>query len=227
MLKGRAENRFLILFIGILCLIFVSPLLGTAFRISLLIDIIYSFLFISCVFAVSTDKKYAIFSTLFALPFLAVTWGSRFYTFPQPLLIASTFSGIIFFGSIIYMIFKHILMQKKVSDEVIFGAIVVYLLLGIFCALCYGIIGALDPTAFYFGNEFIGDSRMRFLYFSYITMTTLGYGDITPVAPIARSLAMLEAIIGQIYLVVMIAWLVGMNVSQKLSKNGSSKKENL
>ena len=224
MLKGRAENRFLILFIGILCLILVSPLLGTKFRVALIIDFIYSFLFISCVFAVSTDRKYAIFSTLFALPFLAVTWGSRFYTFPQPVLIASTFSGIIFIGSIIYMIFKHILKQKRVSLEVIFGAIVVYLLLGIFCALCYGIIDRLDPAAFYFGNEFIDDSRMRFLYFSFVTMTTLGYGDITPVAPIARSLAMLEAIIGQIYLVVMIAWLVGMNVSQSLGKNDSSEK---
>ena len=224
MLKGRAENRFLILFIGILCLIFLSPLLGPAFRVALLIDTIYSFLFISCVFAVSTDRKYAIFSTLFALPFLAVTWGSRFYTFPQPLLIASTFSGIIFFGSIIYMLFKHVLKQKKVNEEVIYGAIVVYLLIGIFCALCYGIIGTLDPNGFYFGNEFIGDSRMRFLYFSYITLTTLGYGDITPVAPVARSLAMLEAIIGQIYLVVMIAWLVGMNVSQSLGENDSPEK---
>jgi voltage-gated potassium channel Kch len=65
---------------------------------------------------------------------------------------------------------------------------------------------------------------MRFLYFSYVTMTTLGYGDITPIAPIARSLAMLEALIGQIYLVVMIAWLVGMNVSQSLGKNDSSEK---
>lgn len=219
MLKGRTENRFLILFIGILCLILVSPLLGTAYRISLLIDFIYSFLFISCVFAVSSDRKYAIISTLFALPFLMITWGSRFYSFPQPVVIASTFSGIIFIGSIIYMLFRHVLSQKKVSLEVIYGAIVVYLLLGIFCALCYGIIGRLNPDGFYFGNEFIGDSRVRFLYFSFVTMTTLGYGDITPVAPVARSLAMLEAIIGQIYLVVMIAWLVGMNVSQSLGKS--------
>jgi voltage-gated potassium channel len=224
MLKGRAENRFLILFIGILCLILVSPILGTTFRIVLLIDFIYTFLFISCVFAVSSNKKYAIISTMFALPFLVLTWGSRYYTFPQPFIVASTFSGIIFIGSIIYMLFKHVLKQKKVNEEVIYGAIVVYLLIGIFCALCYGIIGTLDPNGFYFGNEFIGDSRMRFLYFSYITLTTLGYGDITPVAPVARSLAMLEAIIGQIYLVVMIAWLVGMNVSQSLGENDSPEK---
>ena len=224
MIKGRAENRFLILFIGILCLIFVSPLLGSEFRVALLIDFFYSFLFISCVFAVSSNKKYAIFSTLFGLPFLALTWGSHFYTFPKTFVVASSFSGIIFIGSIIFMLFRHVLRQKKVSPEVIYGAIVVYLLLGIFCALCYGIIGGIIPNGFYFGNEFIGDSRMRFLYFSYITMTTLGYGDITPVAPIARSLAMLEAIIGQIYLVVMIAWLVGMNVSQSLGESDHSEK---
>jgi voltage-gated potassium channel len=219
MIKGRSENRFLILCIGILCLILLSPLLGSEFRVALLIDFFYSFLFISCVFAVSSNKKYTIFSTLFGLPFLVLTWGSHFYTFPHTVVIVCSFSGIIFIGSIIYMIFKHVLRQNKVSLEVIYGAIVVYLLLGIFCALCYGIIDRLDPNGFYYGNEFIGDSRMRFLYFSYVTLTTLGYGDITPVAPVARSLAMLEAIIGQIYLVVMIAWLVGMNVAQSLGEN--------
>ena len=224
MILGQAKNRFLILFIGILCLIFLSPLLGGTLGLALILDLCYSFLLISCVFAVSRNKLYAILTSVLALPFLAVTWGAHFFSFPKSIFIASSFSGILFFGSIIYMIFKHVIWQKKVSYEVIYGAIVVYLLMGILYAIGYGIIDRLDPNAFYFGNEFIEDSRLLFLYFSYVTQTTLGYGDITPIAPIARSLVMLEALLGQIYLVVLVAWLVGMHVSQSLTENGKSEK---
>ena len=56
---------------------------------------------------------------------------------------------------------------------------------------------------------------MQFEYFSFITITTLGYGDITPLTNRASALTLLEAIIGQIYLVVLVAWLVGMYVSRK------------
>ena len=56
---------------------------------------------------------------------------------------------------------------------------------------------------------------MQFEYFSFITITTLGYGDITPVTDKATALALIEAVVGQIYLVVLVAWLVGMHVSQR------------
>ena len=56
---------------------------------------------------------------------------------------------------------------------------------------------------------------MRFEYFSFVTITTLGYGDITPLTNRASALALIEALIGQIYLVVLVAWLVGMYVSRK------------
>jgi voltage-gated potassium channel Kch len=56
---------------------------------------------------------------------------------------------------------------------------------------------------------------MRFEYFSFVTITTLGYGDITPVTDKASALALIEAFVGQIYLVVLVAWLVGMYVSRR------------
>jgi hypothetical protein len=56
---------------------------------------------------------------------------------------------------------------------------------------------------------------MRFEYLSFVTITTLGYGDITPITDKASALVIIEAVVGQIYLVVLVAWLVGMHVSQK------------
>jgi hypothetical protein len=54
-----------------------------------------------------------------------------------------------------------------------------------------------------------------FQYFSFVTITTLGYGDITPVTEVAKAITVLEAVVGQLYLVVAVAWLVGMYVSKK------------
>jgi voltage-gated potassium channel Kch len=59
------------------------------------------------------------------------------------------------------------------------------------------------------------EESMRFEYFSFMTITTLGYGDITPITDKATALALIEAVVGQVYMVVLVAWLVGMHVSQR------------
>ena len=56
---------------------------------------------------------------------------------------------------------------------------------------------------------------MVFQYYSFVTITTLGYGDITPVTEVAKTFSPLEAVVGQLYLVVVVAWLVGMHVSKR------------
>jgi len=219
MFSRHAENRFLVLFLSLLCLIWLSPLFGSTARIAIVLDLFYSFLLVSCIFAVSANRRNAVIASLLGLPFLAVTWGGHYYLFGMGVYVLAASSGIIFIGSIIYMIFRSIISQKSVSLEVIYGAIVIYLLVGVFFALCFGIMYLFDPGSFHFGSDLIADSRLRFLYFSYVTITTLGYGDISPVAPIARSTAMLEAMVGQIYLVVLVAWLVGMHVSQSIAES--------
>ena len=91
------------------------------------------------------------------------------------------------------------------------GAIAVYLLFGVGWAHAYHLTGMLHPGSF---NTPAGEipSVLDWVYFSFITLTTVGYGDITPVRPIARTLAMGEALTGQLYLAVLIARLVAMEV---------------
>ncbi len=60
--------------------------------------------------------------------------------------------------------------------------------------------------------------QSTFLYYSFVTITTLGYGDIFPVSTAAKSCAILEAVIGQLYLVITVAWLVGVHISQAMAK---------
>jgi hypothetical protein len=85
-------------------------------------------------------------------------------------------------------------------------------------ALIFSLVESLQPGSFTMAQSQVQDSKFPFYYYSFVTITTLGYGEITPVTDIARSFAFLEAVIGQIYLVVLVARLVGINISQSIER---------
>jgi hypothetical protein len=96
----------------------------------------------------------------------------------------------------------------------IFGAIVLYMLLGMMWAVAYAMVDRLNPHAFA-GQRDHGEGISDWVYFSFVTLTTVGYGDITPIARVVRSLATLEALIGQLYPAIIIARLVSLQVSDR------------
>jgi len=108
------------------------------------------------------------------------------------------------------------------AQERIEAAVATYLLLGFVWAQAYSLVELAHPEAFRFPEEnahgdtpvLVRASEHRFLYFSFVTLTTLGYGDITPVRPLARSLAALEAVTGQLFLAITVARLVALRVSE-------------
>lgn len=91
------------------------------------------------------------------------------------------------------------------------GALCIYLLLGVVWAILFTFVGLFDPAAFQYAGT--SDACEHLLYYSFVTLTTLGYGDITPVHSVARTLAFLEAVIGQLFIAVLIAGLVGRYVA--------------
>jgi Ion channel len=103
------------------------------------------------------------------------------------------------------------------------GAIAVYLLFGVGWAHAYHIAAALGPGSFNYAGELA--TVQDWSYYSFVTLTTLGYGDITPVRPIARNLAITEALTGQLYLAVMLARLVAMEVITWQEKAQNAKHE--
>ena len=79
-------------------------------------------------------------------------------------------------------------------------------------ALTYIVIDILDPTAFEQLAVSAWAGGTDYVYFSFVTLTTLGYGDITPLTPVAQTLAWLEAVVGQLYLAILVARLVGLHI---------------
>ena len=125
-----------------------------------------------------------------------------------------------FLGYCIGKMFNAVVMTPgRVTTNRLMGALCVYLLMGLFWSTGYGIIEALGPGSFSgvsssnvdeMGNPGVGS---KLSYFSYVTQTTLGYGDIAPLTDMARALASLQAIIGQLYLTVLVGRLVALHIA--------------
>jgi hypothetical protein len=94
-----------------------------------------------------------------------------------------------------------------VNLHTMFGVLCIYLLLGMLFAFGYGLVGVLSPDPFF--AQRAAETTKNFLYFSFVTITTVGYGDLTAGTSLGRSLAIAEALVGQIYLVTVVAAIVG------------------
>ncbi len=138
----------------------------------------------------------------------------------HPSVLLSTLSylaGAIFFLHVscvlIYDIFSY---RKKVVVGLLYGAISVYLLIGISFAFSYSLVELVHPNSFRgtYGETGFTSTFSTMLYFSFITLTTLGYGDISPLSRQAIVLSYLEAIGGQMYLTILVPRLVGMYISR-------------
>lgn len=121
---------------------------------------------------------------------------------------------IVFYIWVTWLVIGQVLFSGPVDSNKIVGAICVYLLLGLIWALCYLLIAQLVPGA-YNGLEQAPwyENFSAVAYYSYVTLTTLGYGDISPVVPIARFLVYMEAITGVLYMAILVASLVGIRLS--------------
>ena len=121
---------------------------------------------------------------------------------------------IVFYIWVTWLVIGQVLFSGPVDSNKIVGAICVYLLLGLIWALCYLLIAQLVPGA-YNGLEQVPwhENFSAVAYYSYVTLTTLGYGDISPVVPIARFFVYMEAITGVLYMAILVASLVGIRLS--------------
>jgi hypothetical protein len=129
----------------------------------------------------------------------------------------------LFFPTLIVMILREVLRRPRIDLDAVFGACCAYLLLGMAFASAYALIESTMPGSFDFPaepaavTERFGESdhESRLVYFSLITMTTVGYGDITPVSPPAEILSAIEGLIAQLYVAILVARMVGMELADR------------
>ena len=179
----------------------------------LLILLAMSFLFVQSLFAVFDKRRHIIIAIIIGGLILSVTWVD----YLQHNIAIQTIKlsmYVFFFGFIMTGLFKMIFSSKKVTLDLITVAIVIYLMMGIIGGALAHLIHIHNPLAYTYHEALHDHVLLNFTYFSYVTLSTLGYGDITPNLPESQILAYLLAITGQFYIAVTVALLVSKYVSQ-------------
>lgn len=201
------KYRFRILLAAILLLLLIYPFLDyfSLVELSLLLNVFTTLILISCVHAVNDNRHQRIINLTVIGPAIVIGWGHELTQFKLSLEVAIILQ-IVAFGIIIYHLLGYAMRRGRVDGEKIAAAVSVYLLLGVVWQDFYVLLDTLMVEPFNTANL----SREDFLYFSFITLSTLGYGDIAPAIGPAQALAYTEALVGQLYLTILVARLVGL-----------------
>lgn len=201
-----SRNRFGWLTLAVFLVILARPLLEDLEGLEFMADLFFAGLFISGIYAAREGRRGIRVAAVLAGGSLVARIAGHFAASPVPGAIAEGLAAL-FFAHALWNILGYIRTAKRVTLDVIFASVCAYLLLGlIFADACFFLESA-RPGSFKLPDA--GADRYQFVYYSFVTLTTLGYGDIVAAGKAARSLAILEAVLGQLYLAVLIGWLVG------------------
>lgn len=194
------------------------PLVGNILG-AYVLKITLSLLLFGALYAVVADAR--IFRVLGALllPLIVGNWlfdPANHTLWAQ----ATATATMMFFATTTVAIFVSIINAKKVTTDIIFGAVAVYMLVGVIVAILFQLLHNFDPGSAITNIDSLGqDAFPDILYFSFVTLTSVGYGDFAPISPVARMLATATGIFGQLYLAILIAKLVGIYTAQSLRES--------
>jgi Ion channel len=203
---GRRRFSTVELLIALALLFFSFPFVEEVKGGTLIISILLSLVLLSAVLAVADRKRVFFIALLLAIPAIGGRWINHFW----PNLVPPTVFLVAALGLVAFVVMnllRFILRAPSVTLEVLCASISTYLMLGLMWTVAYWLVDQLTPGAFAF-NTGPGKQSMKGFngfYFSFITLSTVGYGDITPVSRIARWLAAMEAMTGLLYVAVLIA----------------------
>ena len=207
------DDRGLSIFLAALVAIIVMPALGSVgLPGRFLGDALISLMLVSGAAAAAERPRAMLIVSAITVPALLVRWTS--WLFPTADLalwreISTLATLVVLCGVVLALVVR----RGPITTRRIQGAIAVYLLLGFIWAQLYELVALWQPGAFTGAVE--GRGSLPWTYYSFVTLTTMGYGDIMPVHPLARAVAVLEALTGQLYLAIMLARLVSLELQSR------------
>jgi hypothetical protein len=213
---GMRRFSMVELLIAIALLFVLFPFVEEVKGGDLIVSILFSLVLLAAVLAVADRKRVLLIALLLAVPSVGGRWISHFrpdLVSPAVFLIA----GLALVAFVVVNLLRFVWRAPSVNIEVLCASISAYLMLGLMWSMAYWLVDQLTPGAFAFNTNAGTRSMSGFngFYFSFVTLSTVGYGDITPVSKIARWLAAMEAMTGLLYVAVLIARLVALYSSPK------------
>jgi hypothetical protein len=209
--SALAARKYFLLFLSLLASLLIYPFAESntfgyyAFRVLGTAAILF------CVYAASFRRSLVLIAVALSIP----AFAQRILNLSvdaSALSILNIILSFAFDAFIVIVIFRRVFRPTQPTAETIFGALCIYLLIGFAFASIFGMISLLQPHSFYLdplANTHSVPNRLDFIYYSFASMTSLGAAGITPVSGQARCVAVIEAIVGVLYLAVLISRLVG------------------
>ena len=177
----------------------------------LIFSSVYSVLIIVGVATVTKSQKYFLIGLALGIASFTLIWITLFYTSETAAEFSRSLLLFFFFSYLAFHLFRGIALQKEVSLNVIFNSISGYLIIGVIGGTLFQLLELTIPGSF--STVTINNNFFDLHYLSFITLTTIGFGDITPSNEAAKSLTLLIGLAGQLYLTILIAMLVGKYLS--------------
>lgn len=177
--------------------------------------VLMTLVLVSAVLAVGGRRRSLVVATFLVVPAVAAKWLHHLWPDRVPAAIHLV-AGLLFIVFVVSQLLRFILRAPRVNSEVLCAGISGFLLVGLLWTLAYVLVDWAHPGAFSFNVASLAQPRLdgfNGFYFSFMTLSTVGYGDITPVSRVARMLAVMEAITGMFYVAVLIARLVALHTT--------------
>ncbi len=200
------------LLLGLVLVLVSAPFVQSTSHGPLVEAILMTLVLLSAVLAVGGRHRMLAVGGVLAAPAFVTHWVVHAHPGLMPAWVASA-AATVPLGFVMFILFRFVLQAKRVNAEVICASVSNYLLLGLSFALGYKIAAGLMPGAFTLSgcaDPASSWSSFTFFYFSFITLCTVGYGDIIPNLDVTRMLAMVEAMVGTFYMAILVARLVAM-----------------
>jgi hypothetical protein len=219
-MKKILDRRFAILLAALILDLLLSPFIENSTLGRLFFNVLTTVVLISALYTVSSGKRTS--RIAFVLWTIAIVGLWLDYLTPQfSMLTHAPILALFFIAYTAYRILVYVLRQDEVTSEIIYAALSVYLMIGLVWAMLHFGLESIQPGSYNGlnkGGGYAGGLGSAFNYYSFVTLTTLGYGDVTPVSAAARSLSYVEALMGQLFLAVLIARLVGLHIAHSMKE---------
>jgi len=207
----RDNYKFSVLLASIVILLVLYPIFEANYVGEWSLQVLTTLLLVSAVYALADSWPKFVAGVFIALCALVTGWLSAFWHMPGLTLVSNGITLLFFVFSTI-TILSSVLRNRTISLDTIYGGICVYLLMGLTFGMFFFLLDTLIPGAIY-PFPIPGTNQMvtfsDHIYYSFYTMTTLGYGNVVPISPTARTGTLFCAVCGVLYVAVLIAWLVG------------------
>ena len=223
-LARYTQGRFFFLLMSILLLLLLQPFLEGFELGQQVLRLFFVVTLGTALYSISDNKRRCVWGLAIGLPAVIVL-GSSYFVDDEWLLEVGFLVTVAFLIFVAINVLRYVLESTEVTAETIYAALCVYLLFGLIWASGYFVLEVFQNGSLQLDGvdlSAIMTSRegmfSKCLYYSYVTLTTLGYGDVRPMTPPAQSLAYVQALTGQLYLAVLVARLVALQITSSRRK---------